>query len=80
MKRLRWPGLANLSMVWTVASGRTMLMRLLMGMRLMILHMQYIHKVCVCQVISRGYTYPESQDDSMLVVPPELAFDLSRRR
>jgi hypothetical protein len=33
MKRLRWPGLAIRSMVWIVVSGKTMLMRLLMEIR-----------------------------------------------
>ena len=34
MNRLRWPGLAIRSMVRSVVSGRTMLMRLLMRMSL----------------------------------------------
>ena len=55
MKRLRWPGFAIRSMVWTVDSGNTMLMRLLMEMRVNDLCVQYIHQECVCQVISRPW-------------------------
>src|SRR6266852_2316226 len=54
MKRLRWPGLAIRSMVWTVASGRTMLMRLLIGIKAKdLMSKAYTQLVCMSRGINR---------------------------